>query len=314
MGFTQFLRKDLGLKIFCLILSLFLWAWVRYTQAPLVEKNESQTSIYIPITFQNERSDLILTKAPDKVIITVKGPPKVIDSIKPDNFMAVVDLEQVAEGNNWVDVKVKNPPGLTLIDQQPTKASVVLEKFEKSVVLVKPKITGTPKEGYSIGKPLIEPDKVEIRGAHSKLKIIKEVEVSININGADMDLKKMIQPFPKDNNDNFVSLEVFPKFIKVDLPVRPNTRAVTIPINPNITGNPAKGFKIKNVHVEPPAATILLSSKDHEAPEFLNTESISINNAKSDVEKQINIIQPQGGSLISQRGVKIKIIIRKEEK
>ncbi|GEM_PF-1444797 len=307
-----FLRKNLGLKIFCLVLSIFLWAWVRYTQAPLLGKNESQTSIYVPIVFINERKDLIMTKSPDKVILTVKGSPKVIDTIRPEHFKATVDLQDKEEGQSWGDVNVKNPPGLTIIEIQPSKANIVLEKLERKSLPVQISMVGMPREGYSIGKPVFEPAEVRIHGAQSTLKRIKEVRILLNVTGVDMDLKQRIQPEPVDKDGNFLPIKVSPEYIKVDLPVRANIRTATLPVNPNIWGAPLQGYKVTKVEVEPPVVTVILSGVETTPTEALKTESIQIRNEKDTVVREVNIIQPPGGSLVDRKTVTVRIHIKKE--
>jgi len=308
----DFLRKNLGLKILCLMLSLFLWAWVRYTQAPLLGKNESQTSIYIPIVFVNERKDLIMTKSPDKVILTVKGAPKVIDTVRPEHFKAVVDLQDKEEGQSWADVNVKNPPGLTITDIQPSKANIVLEKLERKSLPVKISMVGMPREGFSVGKPVFEPAQVEISGAQSSLKRVREVRILLNITGADMDLRQRIQAEPVDKDGNFYPIKVSPEYVKVDLPVRTNIRTATLPVSPAIEGSPAQGYKVMRVDVEPPVATVLLSGVETSPTEALRTESIMISNEKASFEKVVNIIQPPGGSLVDRKTVTVKVVIKKE--
>lgn len=309
-----FLRKNLGLKILCLALSIFLWAWVRYTQAPLLGKNESQTSIYVPIVFVNERKDLIMTKSPDRVILTVKGSPKVIDTVRPEHFKATVDLQDKEEGQSWADVNVKNPPGLTIIEIQPSKANIVLEKLERKALPIKISIVGMPREGYSIGKPVFDPDQVRIRGAQSMLKRIKEVRIQLNVTGVDMDLKQRIQPEPVDKDGNYLPIKVFPEYVKVDLPVRSNIRTATLPVSPAIEGSPPQGYKVTQVEIDPPVATVLLSGVETTPTEALHTEPIQIGNDIRTIVKVVNIIQPQGGSLVDRRTVNVKIHIKKEGK
>jgi YbbR domain-containing protein len=312
VGFMGFLRNNLSLKIFCLSLSIFLWAWVRYTQAPLSERNESQTSIYVPISFLNEREDLIMVKAPDKVIITVKGPPKVIDNIKPEHLKATVDLRDKDEGQSWADIVVKNPPGITITDVQPSRANITLDRLEKKSFVVIPKISGSVREGFMLGTPLLDPDRVEISGAQSTLKRIRDVEISLNVNNLDMDLKQRVQPEPLDKDGSFIPVKINPEYIKVDLPVRANLRTETLPVSPTIMGKPAAGYAVARVGVDPPVVTLLFSGKERALPEVLQTESILIKGEKSTVQKVVNVIQPPGGSLVNQKSVTVKIEFKKE--
>lgn len=313
MGFAGFLRRNLGLKIFCVALSIFLWFWVRYTQVPLTGKNESQTSIYVSIVYQNEKKGLILTKAPDKVIISVKAPPKLIDEITPDQFKAFVDLADQDEGQNWVDISVRIPPGFTLVDVQPERANILLEKFEAKKFPVEPELRGTVREGFTQGAPVFNPDSVEIDGSVSTLNKISKVVVTLDVTNRDRDLRKLAQPEPRDREGKFIPVKVNPDYVEVDLPIRENIRTATLPITPNITGSPARGFKIGSIDVSPPSATILFSGAETNAPRILKTEKINIKDSRKEViEKEVNILQPQGGQFVDQRSVRVKINLIRE--
>ena len=309
LGFGLFLRRNLGLKIFCVALSIFLWFWVRYTEYPITGKTESQTSIYVPIIYQNEKKSLILTKAPDKVIINVKGAPELIDKVTPDQFKAFVDLASQGEGQNWVDISVRIPPGFTLIDLQPQRASILLEKFEEKKFPLKLDVRGKPKEGFKMGDPVFSPEGVEISGSQSTLKKINEVIVSIDVTGRDRDMRKLVQPEPRDKEQQFIPVRVNPEFIEIDIPIRENIRTVTMPISPNVTGTP-KGFFIDYVEVEPPVATVLYSGVESNPAATLKTESINLKNVKKNYfEKEVNIIAPVGSQLVDQRRVKVKVYL-----
>jgi len=306
------------------MLSVFLWAWVRYTETPLSERNESQTSIYIPITYENKRDDLIITRFPDKAILTVKGPPKVIDTIKPEHFRAIVDLQGREEGQFWADIGVKSPPGLTVTEVQPTRANLTIEKLEKHMFALKLRLQGHPKEGYTVGKPLFEPDRVEVQGAHSMLKKIKQVDIPLEISDIDRDLKQRVQPEPVDKDGAFVPARVMPEYVRVDLPVRSHIAVATLPVSPTITGKPLRGYRVTRVNVEPPIATVVSQAKGSALPgnptggeypvfpSFLRTESIDLKGAKSEIKRQVNIIEPQGVSLVNQKNVVVRVTIQKE--
>ncbi len=325
----NFLKNNLGLKIFCLMLSVFLWAWVRYTETPLSERNESQTSIYIPIAYENKRDDLIVTKFPDRAILTVKGPPKVIDTMKPEHFRAVVDLQGKEEGQYWADIGVKSPPGLTVTEVQPNRANLTLEKLEKHMFALNLRLQGHPKEGYTVGKPLFEPDKVEVQGAQSILKRIKHVDIPLEISGIDRDLKQRVQPEPVDKDGTFIPAKVMPEYVRVDLPVRSHIAVATLPVSPIIVGKPLSGYKVSHIDVEPPIATVVSQEKGASTPgepspgnpagrenpgfpAFLQTESIDVKGAKGDLKRQVNIIEPQGASLVNQKNVVVRVTIKKE--
>ncbi len=239
----------------------------------------------------------------------MKGAPELIDKVTPDQFKAFVDLASQGEGQNWVDISVRIPPGFTLIDLQPQRASILLEKFEEKKFPLKLDVRGKPKEGFKMGDPVFSPEGVEISGSQSTLKKINQVIVSIDVTGRDRDMRKLVQPEPRDKEQQFIPVRVNPEFIEIDIPIRENIRTVTMPISPNVTGTP-KGFFIDYVEVEPPVATVLYSGVESNPAATLKTESINLKNVKKNYfEKEVNIIAPVGSQLVDQPRVKVKVYL-----
>lgn len=289
---------------------MFLWAWVR-TQTTVV-KNESQTSIYLPVNYENVEKGLTIVKSPDKVIINVKGPPRLIDEVTPDLFKATVDLSGKDVGQSWADISVRVPPGFTLTDIQPQRANVVMEYYQERTFNLKIKVKGQPKEGFKQGAAVFEPETVQISGAESTLKKIESVRLTIDASGKDRDLRVLVQPEPLDKNNQFVSVKVIPEFVEVDLPIRENIRTATLPVSPKILGNPAQGFKVDYVEVNPPVATVLFTGKEGDQVQQLSTEAIKINKKKSLIDKEVNIIQPPGAQLVDRKTIHVKIHFKEE--
>lgn len=123
----QDLRKNIWLKILSLIFAVLLWSYVSFVQNPLSEVF-AKVDIY-NIELNNVPKDAIVLNMPDKVTVKIKGPPKAINNIKPDEFKAYVDLSGKQISEDFVNVKINvNPPvSVDIVEINPPVARVRME-------------------------------------------------------------------------------------------------------------------------------------------------------------------------------------------
>src|SRR5208283_134936 len=111
----EFLRKhvlnDLDLKFLALAIAFGLWWMVG--RDPVVESVETA-----PIEFQHAPDGLVMTSDSEFVArVTVKGPERIVRSLKPGEITAVVDLAGVKAGERTFDLGLRQihvPRGITV--------------------------------------------------------------------------------------------------------------------------------------------------------------------------------------------------------
>jgi YbbR domain-containing protein len=125
--------KDLGWKLFSLLLAAFIWLTVHKI---IEEPNFSTASAAVrPVTYGNLPVLIVATAAdmrpyrvaPNTVSVTVSGPPEVMAVLQANQIRATVDLTDINSARDLkrrVDVSV--PSGVTLVNVEPAKVGVIL--------------------------------------------------------------------------------------------------------------------------------------------------------------------------------------------
>ena len=155
-------------KVICIILAIII---VQIYNASLLEKR------YFSVHLKYEYSDDLISSSvlPTTVRVSVWGNSSIINSIRDEDIIAVVDAHSFTmEGEYKIPVTLRKNNSLLTEDSlelhaEPSEIKVKLENKVFKTVDVKLAITGEPGEDYAITETPIEPTKVNIVGPRSSI-------------------------------------------------------------------------------------------------------------------------------------------------
>ncbi len=125
--------KDLGWKIFSLLLAAGIWLTVHriLLESPEPETTGGASSLTygnLPVLIVAAASDVHLYRvAPSAVSVTVRGSPDAIAVLQANQIRATVDLTDIESAGDLkrrVDVSV--PSGITLVSVEPAKVGIIV--------------------------------------------------------------------------------------------------------------------------------------------------------------------------------------------
>jgi YbbR domain-containing protein len=125
--------KDLGWKIFSLLLAAGIWLTVHriLLESPEPASSGGTSSLTygnLPVVIVATAADVHLYRvAPNTVSVTVRGSPDAIAVLQANQVRATVDLtdfESAGDLKGRVDVSV--PSGITLVSVEPSKVGVIV--------------------------------------------------------------------------------------------------------------------------------------------------------------------------------------------
>jgi len=170
-----------GLLLTFLLVST-VWGIYSGSQLSLISATSS-------IDFRNISENLILTETSiDKVEVQLTGKRRLVDTLKPEQLRAFLDLEELDPGVHRVPLNLDNvelPLGLEVVRVTPSAVRLKIEQRIEKEVSVKAKIVGIPPAGHQIEKINVSPKAVKISGPKSTLRAIK------TLNTEQVDLGKM---------------------------------------------------------------------------------------------------------------------------
>ena len=296
------ITTNLFLKILSVIMAFVFWLVIINMIDPTIAK----TFRNIPVDILNEN---VITSANqvyeidsgDTVDVTVKGKRSFVETLTTRDFTAVADLSELSKVNAVsIDVQLKKQSNSNVeIDWGNAVLKVQLEQRETQKFRVEVTHQGELSENYVLGNIVAQPNIVEVSCGESKFKKIDHVGVMVTLNGESENFEKHYSPvlYNKDgeilDNENVTFSN---DTIKVSTEVLATKE---IPLYVDVEGKPADGYRLVQTDYKPETVQVYGSK------EALNKEksvkvSISVEGAKKDVEKEIDLNNylPDGLSIV----------------
>jgi YbbR domain-containing protein len=268
-------------------------ASVLYAGVALSDNTRSWASP-VPIEVLRAPAGGALLELPGAVTeITYRAPLDVANQLTAGSFRASIDLSMVQPrvGAEPVEVPVDVfpiDPRVRVVDYTPRGVNVRLDEVVTRGMPVSID-TGTVPEGIELGPIIAEPNQVFVRGASSRVSNVRSVEGHIGIDGSAINID---QDVPIEVFDELGALvpgvDLDPPSVRVRVDVARRLAYATLPVVPELRGDPADGYRIETVTVSPSVVTV--SGED---PAVRQLESIATGPVDvSDQEKELVIEVP----------------------
>ena len=243
--------------------------------------------------------------------ISYFAPPGV--PVAATSFVATVDLGDVPSAGGIVtvpiDVKVLDER-IRILGYQPSTTGVELDEIIEKDVPVRVE-HGTVPDGLTLGETTVVPENVTITGPKSVVSSVAAVRASVIIQAPPIDIDQDVPLVPIDLLGNAVSpVDVKPPTARVTIPVISNQNSATLRVNPVITGNPAAGFEIDSVTVDPQVRLVAGDAEDLAKLDEVDTEPIPMAGVSTDQTVEVGLALPTGVVEVKKAPVKVTIKLR----
>jgi YbbR domain-containing protein len=262
----------------------------------------------------------VRNQPPDTFIVETIDPVTEVRYFAPSGarpiastFEAWVDLEDVPVGGGPVPVPIQVraiDDRFTVISYVPDAATVQLDPLKTRVVPVDVQYPPPP-EGLGVGTPVVEPAMVTVSGPASVVDTVVSARADVVIQASGISVDQEVQLVPVDALGNAVSpVNLLPPTALVTLPVFQDLRSKTLPVSPVITGNPAPGFEVAAVTVEPTVVTVEGDAEQLATLTRVDTEPVSTNGASADFEVDVELAVPAGIVPVDAETVHVTVELR----
>jgi len=236
---ANYLLKNWNLKATAILLALILWLFVRGEPGP-------ERVVAVPLEVLKPRQMEIINEWPSTIDVTMRGAAYSNILFNPSLLTCTVDLQGASEGEHAVtltpqNVSVSRGSGIEVLQVNPSRITIVLERtLSKTVPIVVP-IEGKPAQGFEIYRQSSKPSSVTVRGPRSMIEPLESVSTQI-ISIADQKQSANFFVRPDLSSKN-VHIE-YADSIQVDIQIGPRRKLQTfrrIPItveNPSFTTDP----------------------------------------------------------------------------
>ena len=289
-------------------IAITLWFMVNGNADMLITQDFNS----IPITLTNVEAltEKNLVLADDKnyyLNLQVKGTDKNLRNVNMKEVTAEVDLSDIDEKGTYdLDVEVKGLANSVIISSMnPTSLAIEVDNIIKEALDVVVLLEGKPANDLSVISAKSQ-EQVEVEGPEESIARIDKITTTVDVSGLESDTTRHLEVAAYDATGNPITdLEILPNVVEVEIVLG---KTKSIGIIPSTTGNPANGYIVTGVQIEP--SKVLIGAKEA----LLNTidtipiDPIDVSGQSKTFTKDIYLTPPQGCYFLDDSG-KVKATI-----
>ncbi len=179
------LRKNLGIKIFSLLLAVFRWSGISRGSGG----RQMEMSLSIPVEVQNLSSELEMVEHPAELVnVRFSGPRRIVSRIAQMGITLPLDLDGALEGITTFELypgSIKAPEMTKVTRISPSSITIVLERSGQERFPVEPVLVGVPSRGFKVSAVAVDPLFAELAGPRSSLAGITMIQTApVDIEGS----------------------------------------------------------------------------------------------------------------------------------
>lgn len=301
---------DISRAVFAVALSVLLYFVALSETNPF---DQRQTSYTVPVQVVNVPPGLVVTTLQQQVRLWVTAPLNVFNRLQPQNFTAQVDATGATAGDVQLPITATSTdPEVRSV--QPDQATLQLhfEEVRDQIVPVRVNLQGQAAQGYTVGTASVDPPRVTVTGAASLVGRASEAVVDVNIDHVTVSVNGAFTPRILDDRGNDLkdlNLRAAPQSVTVQVPISQQTLYKEVGIRPNVQGQPAPGYALSPVEVNPPTTTLVGDSASLEAVSLVDTAPVDVTGISSTVVRSV-ALSPPTRTLLLQDGQTVTVTIR----
>ena len=290
------LRRDLALFVTAAGLALVIWFVITDSENVTVTE---PLGFALPVQAVNIPSDLAVASRVPPVVIEIAGREDDVGRATPDDFVATVDLTGLPPGAHEIAVNIRSrDEDVTVRAVQPQSVVVILESVVSRQVPVAVEIENSPPLGFDVGEPVTAESLVTVSGIPQLVRLVDTAVARIDIRGATVTVDATVSLQARTSTGAAVGqVQISPPSIEVEVPVEQAVFRRAVAVTPRIHGEPAPGFRVRSISVEPVTAVVVGTLADLEAAGSATTEPVEISDRRSDLRASAVVVPPSGLTL-----------------
>ena len=185
--------KNLGLKLLSLFLAALLWAVV-------LGEQKIEVTVNVPLHVEVPQKLFLVNDPADTLEVRLRGPKTLVTSVTPREIALSELPVKLVEGENTIPIReelIRVPRGIEVVDANPRRVRVVLERAVEREVEVNPRVEGRPADGYAVRQVTANPPRVRMIGPASELARITRVRtlpISLTGHTASFSTRALLEP------------------------------------------------------------------------------------------------------------------------
>jgi YbbR domain-containing protein len=303
--------EQLNTLILSILLALIVWVIAINQENPIIQQTYGER---LPVTVRGLPENLLPIQdlSRETVQVVLQAPRESWDNLEPSDFTAYIDLSGLGPGVHDVEVQVDVvDPRVRVVSIQRPALRVQLDQVISKEVPVRVDILDTTAFGYDWQPPVVQPMTVTITGPETQVEQVTTTRAEVSLGNAKSQVERNETVTPINAEGQVVPrVTVAPEIVHVVVPVEQWPGRKEVAVRVNLTGQPAAGYRLSSVRVNP-STVVLLGSADvlAQVPGFVSTEPVSLTNATGEIQQRVQVIIPRGATVLEGTGVDVTAII-----
>lgn len=214
-GRRSWILDHLGLKLLSGCLAVFLWAVV-------LGEQKVEVVVKIPLELSLPPNMVLVNDPPDTLEVRLRGPKTLVTSLPPREVVLSHVPSAFVEGENAISIHpsaIRVPRGIEVVEVDPRRVRVLLEALVRREVEVKPRIEGSPADGFVVKDVSVSPSRVVVVGPRNELRRLTQVStLPVRLDGhtASFSARVLVEPMERqvrvlDSSPVTVQVDIGPK-------------------------------------------------------------------------------------------------------
>lgn len=274
-------------KVMCILIACILWVYVMNEQNPFTVR-----TFNVPISASNLADDMVVKDLPETVRVKVNGPRGQIANLTDEMVRAYVDFTEAQKGRGTYNVSARSSMG-EVVEVTPSLLQLELDEMATKEMEIEPRIMGVPNSGITVGKMDLNPTKVSISGASSRIAEVGKVVVLVDISNKDKNFEDeaAVVAIGKDGREMY-DIKINPTNVHVAVVVLKQLGTNTVPVKAALSGELPPGFTVDAVKVTPPSVKLTAEPSLLANLTEIKTAPIVLEKVTGDVELKVPLQVP----------------------
>lgn len=309
----DFLLRNWPLKLAAIGLATVLYAGV------ILSGNERTWPGAVPIEVLDPPQGAAVLDLPGSVTqIRYRAPIEAATQLTNGSFVAAIDLGDVTPiaGGPPVPVMVRVTaldPRVQVLDFAPRSVNVRVDQVVSRPMTVTVE-RGTVPAGLALGAPLVSPASVILRGASSRVAAVQSVVATVAIDASGLNVDQEVDLVAADETGAPVpGVEIIPERVRVSIDVARELGYATVPVIPVVTGEPAPGYRVTGVRVDPQTLTVSGEAGTVEQLTSIPTQALDVSGATDTIATSVPAELPAGVSPVGDSSIRLVVTIAADD-
>lgn len=261
----NWITNNAGLKVVSIVFALMLWLIVVSIDNPVTVREFANVQVELTNEDAITDKEKVCSVMDNSNIITIKvrGPRSVVESLSASDFKATADLRELTEFE-FVPIEIqplRYKDKLTSVESKTKNVKVSIEELAVKQFAIRTSVSGTPADGYAVGKRTLSQNIVKIYGPASIMSTINRVVAEVNVSDMSSDINTPVSLTIYDGNDKAIDtsrLKLSVDSVNVNIEM---LQTKEVPVKAGTKGTPAEGYRVLGDVVCAPE-TVVIAARD----------------------------------------------------